>query len=108
MSPYFENPPDPVDELLAAPHAARDVEVLRQKVLGETNRVLHRRRRVRQFTRAAGLAACVALALFGTRRLMPPAPPTPSAVAERPSPPDVRPPLPDPDLTPVALEWRAF
>jgi hypothetical protein len=108
MSPPFDDPPDPFDDLLAAPRAARDVEVLRQKVLAETNRVLRRRRRVRQFARAAGLAACVALALFGARWLIAPAPPVPSAVAERPSPPESRPTLADPDLSPVALEWRAF
>jgi hypothetical protein len=108
MSPYFENPPDPIDDLLAAPRAARDVEVLRQKVLAETNRVLRRRQRVRQFAWAAGLAACVAAALFGARRLIPHAPPPHPAVADLPSPPEARRPPPDPDLSPVALEWRAF
>lgn len=111
MSAPFENPPDPFDDLLAAPRAARAarvVEVLRQKVLAETNRVLRRRRRVRQFARAAGLAACVALALFGMRRLITPTPPTPSGVAERSSSPNARATFSDSDLSPAVLEWRAL
>jgi negative regulator of sigma E activity len=101
MKPHFDKEPDALDELLAAPQPPADAEALRQKLLSQTTGVLRFRRRVRQATWAAGLAACVAAVVFGFRG-RPPAPVAPQPeVSDLPAP-------PAPDESALALEWRAF
>src|SRR6266851_5167646 len=107
MSPYCEKQPDPIDDLLAAPRLPNDVEVLRQQVLGETTRLLRGRRQIRRIAWAAGLAAGIAVAVFGTRWLIRTSPERGDQIVELPAPREA-PSKHEADVNPLALEWRAF
>jgi hypothetical protein len=54
MHEFFSREPDPIEAMLHPPLPA-DNELLRQAVYTQTRRVLHRRRRLRQFAYAASL-----------------------------------------------------
>jgi len=106
MTQFFEKQPDPIDDLLAAAPLP-DVDVLRLKVLGETTRLLRGRRQRRRIAWAAGLAAGIALAVFAANWLLRPSSQPGSEVAELPRQHELTPPR-EVDITPLALEWRAF
>jgi hypothetical protein len=101
---------DPVERFLAADFVGQAPAALRQGVLAKTTRVLRRRRLVRRLGLTAALAACF-LAGVGTtslwRSLEPPGQDGRSASATH-SPPATPPTAPEPPLSLVELEWRAF
>lgn len=70
MHEFFSRDPDPLDALLRPP-SPPDNETLRQAVYTQTRRVLHRRRRVRQFAYAASLLLSFAVGA-GTVRMVAP------------------------------------
>lgn len=114
MHDIFSREPDPLDGMLRPP-SPPDTEALRQTVYTQTRRVLHRRRRVRQFAYAAGLLVSFAAGLLAMRFATPaPIPsPAPEVVVNPPKelpPPDKppTPPSPTPQETALAQEWRAF
>jgi len=66
MHDIISREPDPLDGMLHPP-SPPDNEALRQAVYTRTRRVLHRRRRVRQFAYAAALLMAFATGVFVTR-----------------------------------------
>ena len=70
MHDIYSRDPDPLDGMLRPP-SPPDNEALRQAVYTRTRRVLHRRRRVRQFAYAAGLMVSFAAGLLAMWMTMP-------------------------------------
>jgi hypothetical protein len=105
MSTFSEKEHDPLDNLLSPPDPLPDDGALRERVLHQTIRFVRRRRRVRQLAWSAAVAACVAGVVFAARWLKPTPSPQPD-LAERPH--QSEPLAPEPDQSPLALEWRAF
>ncbi|HTU90127.1 MAG TPA: hypothetical protein VMF69_08640 [Gemmataceae bacterium] len=110
MHEFFSREPDPIDAMLRPPSPA-DNEMLRQSVYMRTQRVLCRRRRLRQFAYAASLLLSFAVGA-GTMRMTSPQPapvvdsPAPSASKDQPQLPDN--PLPSTDDSALEREWVAF
>ncbi len=107
MQDIFSREPDPLDGMLRPPSPPEN-EALRQLVYRRTRRVLHRRRRLRQFAYAASLLMSFAAGLLATWLTLPARsaskgtpPPAPSASKEE------KPPTP-PDESALAREWIAL
>jgi hypothetical protein len=110
MPEFFSRDPDPLEALLRASSPV-DNETLRQAVYAQTQRVLHRRRRIRQFAYAASLLLSFAVGA-GVMRMSSPGPtpltdtPSPSAsMAEAQSPAS---PTQLADDSALEREWLAF
>jgi hypothetical protein len=112
MHDIFSRDPDPLDGMLRPP-SSLDNEMLRQSIYARTRRMLHRRRRVRQFAYAAALlvsfaagAVAMRMTISGERgRVSAPsaAPRETQALGAL-----TRPRSPLPDDTPLEREWLAF
>jgi hypothetical protein len=112
MHDIFSREPDPLDGMLRPP-SPPDNEALHQAVYCRTRRVLHRRRRVRQFAYAAALLVSFAAGLLAMRLATPASIRSPDVVVtppKEPPPPDKlpTPPSPPPQESALAQEWRAF
>jgi hypothetical protein len=70
MHEFFSREPDPIDSMLRPPSPAEN-EPLRQAVYTQTQRVLHRRRRLRQFAYAASLLLSFAAGALATWTALP-------------------------------------
>jgi hypothetical protein len=111
--------PDRLDELLMATPPPQHTQQWRQTLLGQTTRVLRRRRRWKRLGFIAALAACYAAGALTVWLMMKPAPveDSPPLVVSRPQdaiperapkpPPDDLPRAQDADLSARALEWQA-
>lgn len=70
MHEFFSREPDPIDSMLRPPQPAEN-EALRQALYTQTQRVLHRRRRFRQFAYAASLLLSFAAGAMATWMVLP-------------------------------------
>jgi hypothetical protein len=68
MHEFFSHEPDPIEAMLRPP-SPTDNELLRQAAYAQTQRVLHRRRRLRQYAYAASLLLSFTVGA-GTMQLM--------------------------------------
>ncbi|HTU20054.1 MAG TPA: hypothetical protein VMG10_18460 [Gemmataceae bacterium] len=115
MHDIFSRDPDPLDGMLCPPSPTDD-EALRQMVYTRTRRVLHRRRRLRQFAYAAGLllsfavgAGAMRLTISGERgRVSAPSSQTASESSNKPLGALTRPRSPQSDDSALTQEWIAF
>jgi hypothetical protein len=115
MHDIFSREPDPLEGMLRPPSPTHD-ETLRQVVYTQTRRVLHRRRRLRQFAYAAGLlvsfvlgASVIRMTNSGERgRVSAPRAQTASESANESLGALTRPRSPTPDDSALAREWIAF
>jgi hypothetical protein len=107
MHDIFSSDPDPIEAMLRPPSPPPDTDRLRQRVYQRTQRVLRRRRRLRQLTFGAALAASFALGLLTMRVAMRP-PTTPDLPARSASKGEPQPPAMPSEEPALAHEWRAF
>jgi hypothetical protein len=110
MQHIFSREPDPLDGMLRPP-SLPDNEALRQAVYARTRRLLHRRRRLRQFAYAAALLLSFAAGLLAMRLATPQPPPladAPERLASKDEPQLPNNPPPSSDESALAREWIAF
>lgn len=113
MHEFFSREPDPIESMLRPPSPPEN-EPLRQAVYTQTQRVLHRRRRLRQFAYAASLLLSFAAGALATWMALPArsaskGEPLPAPIASKEAPaPEEKPRSPTSDDSALAQEWIAF